>query len=227
MARVFIDELEEATEIAAGDLILVLPSGGSRMKKMQASNIADVLGSAAVENVGTAAGEVPVLDADAQIPLENCRRMEFASITLAGSSAVDITGIPSWAKKITVWWWGVGEGAEAAFIRGITASGVVVGTSYSSSVMGTGSGFSGSVEGMNNGLRITTSNYSNWVGCGTLIKRPENHIWNFGFSSSNGNGGIGVGGGQMNVGEVLTGLRFQITGGGNFSSGVASIMVEG
>ena len=148
-----------------------------------------------------------------------------AQATTSGTS-IDFTGIPSWAKRITVMFNGVSKnGTTTIIIQMITASGAVT-----SGYLGTG----GSGGASNAGTLYTT-------GFGVRATSADDVVYGHAiltlFDSTNtwiGSGQFGLSnaaytnnfGGSVTLSGPVTGVRITTTGADTFDAGSVNIMYE-
>ena len=158
----------------------------------------------------------------------------MTQVTASGTS-VDFTGIPSWAKRVTVMFNGVStSGASIPMIQLGSSSGVET-TGYS----GQGDSFTGSGAainvvtstansiGFNLSSSITPSSTSTLFGLATLVKFSGN-TWVLGSYNSQILAGTGAGTGSKNLSGTLDRIRITtVNGTDTFDAGTINLMLEG
>jgi hypothetical protein len=147
----------------------------------------------------------------------------FTSATAVASTsgtAIDFTGIPSWAKRITVMFQGVStNGASSVLIRLGTSSGFVAsGYIGSSAIFNFSNGMLvddiGNSAGIRHGIaQILNITGNSWV-CGSSLGRSDS-IGSF------------VAAGSISLASLLTQIRITTGGGDTFDAGNINIMYEG
>ena len=138
----------------------------------------------------------------------------------ANGTSVDFTGIPSWAKKITVMFNGVSTNSTSLTIIQLITSGGA-----------TTSGYFGSVgSSLTNGLPTSGNASSSEARYGaTSIINLSGNSWvaSAAYGISGGAAGYG-GGGSVTLSSALTGVRITtVNGTDTFDAGQINILVEG
>lgn len=183
-------------------------------------------GSVTLQASNTATGDVV-----ATLPpfsTELAPRMQLMTAKTASGTSVDFTGIPSWAKKVTV------------IFSGVSTNG----TSYPLVQLGTGgtpttSGYVSQASQLYTAAAISTttagffinSNAATYVLSGTMnINNISGNIWveSSCFGSTAGSAIMTVGSGTVTLGGVLNMLRITtVNGTDTFDAGSINILVEG
>jgi len=150
-----------------------------------------------------------------------------AVATTSGTS-IDFTGIPSWAKRVTVLMNGVSTSGTSRPILQIGDSGGFETSGYSS----VGAGFNSAiVDTITGGFALT---YSVWAATGVLsgnvtLANISGNTWT--LSSVLGNTGVAAihfGAGTKTLSDVLTQVRLTtVNGTDTFDAGTVNIMYEG
>lgn len=204
------------------------------MQTISASMVAaDVATQAELDAVASVAADVPSLDTRLDVvEATNPAQKLTASAAQATTSGTtkDFTGIPSWAKRITVVFNGVSaNGTSPLLIQAITGVSTVVATGYGGSCNGP---FNASPQGASysTGFRLTNISAAADVIHGQMVltQIPASNIWtethNLGYSSS---AVVTIGGGSIVLGAALTGLRITATNGTDtFDAGAVFILYE-
>lgn len=143
-------------------------------------------------------------------------------------TSVDFTGIPSWAKRITVIFSGVSTSGTSPFQLQLGTSSGFVTTGYQSSGNNYGSGTSvASTSGiLLNSVVVATSNY---YGSATILNVTGNTWAGNGTNAANASGSNagGYGGGGVTLSASLDRLRVtMLNGTDTFDAGQINIMYE-
>jgi len=143
-------------------------------------------------------------------------------------TAIDFTGIPSWAKRITILFNGVSLSGTDDLLIQIGDSGGIETTGYSSQ----GGASGGSTQFVASGTATTTGFVVvNQTGSGANFNFPyvlTNFSGNVWVGSYSGNEGTRViaGGGIKTLSDVLTQVRITRTGTNTFDAGSINILYE-
>lgn len=143
--------------------------------------------------------------------------------TTSGTS-IDFTGIPSWAKRITVIFYGVSlSGTDSFLVQLGTSSGLVT-TGYDSS----GAAISGSTAAMSatNGFVIRSAVAAAVMHAQMIITNISANIWVSSHSGQRESGVAIVGGGAISLSGALTRLSVIPTGANTFDAGSVNILYE-
>jgi hypothetical protein len=147
-----------------------------------------------------------------------------AQTTTSGTS-IDFTGIPAWAKRITVMFSAVSTSSTSNFLIQLGTSGGIVSTGYFSTTVSvrttsqqtfSTAGYiiinpTGVTESMSGLYIIANLTGNTWVGSGTTIS---------------GTSGIATSAGTVPLGGTLTTLRLTTTGVDLFDAGSVNILYE-
>ena len=149
------------------------------------------------------------------------------TITLTNQTAPDFTGIPSWAKRITVMFNGVGVSSTGNLLVQLGDSGGYETTGYASSMTyivnataatsNTSTGFlagngGGSTFRYSGALTLTTLGSNVWVGTCNFNDNVSTRTF--------------LGSGSKTLSDTLTSLRLFVDGTQQFNAGTVNIMWE-
>jgi hypothetical protein len=150
-----------------------------------------------------------------------------AQTTTSGTS-IDVTGIPNWAKRITLMLNGVSISGTSGIIVQLIVNGTPVNTGYigASDLLVSGVAPVAHTTGFALSDIPTVATYTA-NGCLTFIKFSDT-VWNGSFvGSSSVTAAIIVGAGYVPVSGTVTGVRITTPGGANtFDAGSVNIMYE-
>lgn len=143
-------------------------------------------------------------------------------------TSIDFTGIPSWAKKITVMFSGVSTSGTSAMLVQIGTSGGVVTTGYTGSSTGGG----GAVATLDNssGFCITYINVATTIYHGKIdIINISSNTWiESGVLGGSSTGVMNTSGGSKTLSGTLDRIRITTANGTDtFDAGQINIMYEG
>lgn len=153
-----------------------------------------------------------------------------ATAVTASGTSVDFTGIPSWAKRITVMFNGIStSGTSLPVVRLGTSGGFVI-TGYS--------GFGGGYAATSAAATMNTTGFTIYdnspVATNTLIGNLiinllDNNVWVASYSIADSSRGfMKLGSGSVSLGATLTQVRLTtINGTDTFDAGSINIMYEG
>lgn len=150
------------------------------------------------------------------------------AVNSTSGTAIDFTGIPSWAKRITVMFNGVSTSGTANMLMQI-GSGSVTTSGYSSS----GANFSGgTVNSSTAGFILLTNVLSTTLYSGSatiLLFSGNSYVATSTIgSNSSANSGGGYAGGTVTLGGVMDRVRITTaTGTDTFDAGSINILYEG
>ena len=151
----------------------------------------------------------------------------------SGGTAIDFTGIPSWAKRITVMLNGVSTNGTSPVVARLGTSGGIVSTSYFGSAGGCLNGASPLVVSLANGdgLYIAPDGNASYGRHGQiLISNITSNSWSMVFNGSDDGSLRSFWGcvSHSNLGGVLDRVQITTVGGANtFDAGSINIMYEG
>jgi hypothetical protein len=169
------------------------------------------------------AGQLVAMNAGATAPQWSDALTSSASVnTSTGATLYDVTGIPSWARRVTIIAQGISfNGSETCFKVG--SSGGVVSTGYSGVKILMGGGGSGATAGTLS-TSIGTQTSAALSGSVVFTRMGTGNVWAFnaglGFTSSNF-GVLTVG--AIDVGATLD--RIRLTSVGGSATGNAGTMI--
>lgn len=176
-------------------------------------------GSVTLQASNTATGDVV-----ATLPpfsTELAPRMQLMTAKIASGTSVDFTGIPSWAKKITVMFNGVSTSGTSPIQIQIGTAGGVVNTGYTSTAFTITN-----TAGFYANTNITAATFSNGI---AIISLFGNNIWTSSsvVGSTGGNTPTSACG-SVTLSGTLTQVRITtVNGTDTFDAGSVNILVEG
>jgi hypothetical protein len=191
-------------------------------------------GTTGVVTPGATVGSITgILKATSGVVSQAVAGSDYGQLTLATAqsatgTAVDFTGIPSWAKRITVMFGGVSLSGTSSFLIQVGTSSGVVNTGYS----GGGTRYGGAVIAAASGTagispwNITPSAAYSGHAIWTLI---GGNFWacSLNLGASGGTESGGVGGGSVTLSGVLDRLRITtVNGTDTFDAGTINISYE-
>lgn len=147
--------------------------------------------------------------------------------TATGATAYDFTGIPSWAKRITVMFAGVStNGTSAPQVQIGTSSGIDA-TGYVSTSSGvTNAGATGSTSSTT-GFVVRSTAAANIISGQMIIVSLGNNLWVYSFAGKNDTNTSMLGGGDKTLSGTLDRVRITTIGGTDtFDAGSVNIMWE-
>lgn len=184
-------------------------------------------GSATIQANNTATGDVV-----ATLPpfsTELAPRMQLMTAKTASGTSVDFTGIPSWAKKITVMLNGVSTSGTSILQIQLGILGGTTTTGYS--VVGVGCGGGAAAATYSTGFGMGEASTSSHALSGSIIlSLLGSNIW-VGFGAAyrgSASASMAMTNGSITLGGVLTNIRLTtINGTDTFDAGTINILVEG
>jgi hypothetical protein len=149
-----------------------------------------------------------------------------AQTTTSGTN-IDFTGIPVWAKRITVMLNGVSTNGTSGLIAQLIVAGTPVTSGYIGASDHAISGIGPAAHTTGFGLSdVSTLAAYAMNGCLTFIKFSDT-VWNGSFVGSSITAGFVLGAGYVPVTGDVTGVRITTLGGANtFDAGTVNIMYE-
>ena len=148
------------------------------------------------------------------------------AVATTSGTAIDFTGIPSWAKRITLLFNGVSTNGASNWVVRI-GNGSIISTGYSSSSTYFTSG-GVTTQSNTSGFFIRSDNAANFISGAMVIYNFSGDTWVETWVGGNGqNTQTHLGGGQLALGGVLD--RIQLTtlnGTDTFDAGAINIMYE-
>ena len=155
-------------------------------------------------------------------------KMVLATSVTATGTAVDFTGIPSWAKRITVMLEGVSTSGTSPIMVQLGSSGV-----KTSGYLGTANGvFDGTPTGVNHSSgflfsKVTAATYL-LNGAMTITNKSGNSWVETSTISSSTTSGIAIGSGSVPMSGSVDTIRVtMLNGTDTFDAGTINIMYEG
>jgi hypothetical protein len=143
-------------------------------------------------------------------------KLETAKASTSGTT-VDFTGIPSWAKKITVMFKEVSLNNTGGYLVQLGDSGGIETTGYVNTV------FAGGAGGNTTGFFLSSGAASEFISGHLVLILMGSNLW---ISSTCAN--TGTGGGTKTLSDTLDRVRITpAVGGVNFDSGSINILIEG
>ena len=178
-----------------------------------------------VVKVGTAGAKVNALSIDAQGRTSGVIVQGVAQSTTSGLN-IDFTGIPSWAKRISVIFSGVStNGSNSIQVQLGTSGGIQVSGYNSRFTYGT-TGWN-ATAGISTGFGVVAPTPTQFVdGCLRFYQMPSN-IWICEGVISNNVPGIGFTAGNTTLTGTLDRLRITAGGTDTFDAGSVNILYEG
>jgi hypothetical protein len=158
-------------------------------------------------------------------PAKLSQPMTLMSGQNALGTSVDFTGIPSWAKKITVSLYNVStDGASKILLR------LIAGTPVALGYIGSGAYFGPSTVGASEttGFVIATATDTNQTYNGNLFLSTLGlNVWAYSGATGRNDGYIFMGGGSISLGGTLTGVRLTSAAPNSFDQGSINVIYEG
>jgi hypothetical protein len=156
------------------------------------------------------------------------QRIVRGTAITASTATIDITGIPSWAKRIEILFSGVSLNGTSQFLFQLGTSGGFVSTGYT----GAGARYNGSTFAAAN--FTTGATYANittgivFSGSTVFTNTSSNlWVWSGQLGSGSATEMFGTTNGGISLGGTLTQLRITTVGGVNTYSGTINIIYEG
>jgi hypothetical protein len=152
--------------------------------------------------------------------------LSTAQTTTSGTS-IDFTGIPNWAKKITVMFNGVSLNGTASILIQI-GSGSVETTGYTSASGSIGNAASSVVSSSTTGFVMLTGSASNVITGSLILNTLGSNVWVNQASFYINNSYVGISGGVKTTSNVIDRIRITTTNGTDtFDAGSVNILIEG
>jgi hypothetical protein len=198
--------------------------------KILDANVTDAKLATGIDASKLTTGTLPIARiADAAVTpskLSQPLTLETSKASTSGTS-VEFTGIPSWAKRITVMLSGVSTSGTSRPILQIGDSGGFETSGYSS----VGAGFNSAiVDTITGGFALT---YSVWAAAGVLsgnvtLANISGNTWTLSSVLGNATAAIHFGAGTKSLSDTLTQIRLTtVNGTDTFDAGEVNIMYEG
>jgi len=162
-------------------------------------------------------------------------RAQFQRLTLAtavastSGTSIDFTGIPAWAKRITIMFGGVSTNGTSIILVQLGTSGGIQNTSYTSGAWQANSNNSNSTAGFLTSGTTTVATAA-WDGLATLaLLNSSTSIWAFTSILSGSTAGINsMGAGAKTLSATLDRVRITtVSGTDTFDAGSINILYEG
>jgi hypothetical protein len=147
------------------------------------------------------------------------------AVASTSGTSIDFTGIPSWAKRITVMFSGVSTSGTSNYLIQIGDSGGIENTGYTSGAFDNSTSANSTA-----GFLISSQNTGAALECGNLtITNLSSNTWiESGSISSGTTGYLASSGGSKSLSDVLTQVRITtVNGTDTFDAGTINIMYEG
>lgn len=189
---------------AAGSNTLVLPTGNG------------------------SAGNILGTDGSGNLSWVNGRMVLGTSQASTSGTSIDFTGIPSWAKRVTVMFNGVSlSGSSNGLVQLGTASGIE-NTGYSSSGGYIVGGGTSTVNSSTAGFVVTFAAAANAITAVMTINLLTSNTWVSAHSGSTGSSQAVNGGGNKSLSGTLDRIRITtVNGTDTFDAGSINILYEG
>lgn len=185
-----------------------------------------LIGSDADTGLVFAAGQV---SASLNGTAANVALVQGTAQASTSGTAIDFTGIPSWAKLITVLFNGVSLSASANLLVQIGPSGGFEITGYASSSAYGGSSVDGGAAGSTAGFVVRAGAAAAVVGGIMQIANVSGNIWVASFAGARVDGGVASsisGGGTKTLAGTLDRVRITSTSTDTFDAGSINILYE-
>lgn len=169
-----------------------------------------------------------VIDGSASVTINNGVVLGITRGTAVASTSgtsIDFTGIPSWAKRITVMFNGVSTNGSSLYLIQIGDSGGVETSSYVSGAFDNSTSNNSAA-----GFLITSQNINTANWCGSIVlTQLSGNIWtSSGAISTNVGGYLASSGGAKTLSDVLDRVRITTVNGTDaYDAGSINIMYEG
>jgi hypothetical protein len=150
----------------------------------------------------------------------------LGTVATASTASVDFTGIPSWAKRVTVMYSGLSTNGTSDFMVQL-GDGAVETTGYISTVISVAGSTSGTAftTGFGTNSSVAASAYSGQV----IISLMDvaTNTWTYTSTITAGSTTLNVGGGAKSLSSTLDRVRITTVGGANtFDAGTINILYE-
>ena len=206
----------------SGQVTLDVPAiAGTTILNLPASSGTVVVGSVAA----SAVGQIP-FSTDGATYTPTAKIVSGTAVASTSGTSVDFTGIPSWAKRITVLFNAVSTNGTSLINVRLGTSGGVVATGYAciGSGIGSGVGTTDSSTGFifDNGIAAGSS-----ISATCIINNLSGNIWLFTAGSRRDGANQGIGNGQVTLSGTLNRIRITTAGGTDaFDAGSINILYE-
>lgn len=203
----------------SGQITLAAPAvAGTNTLSLPASTGTVVVESAAV----SAVGQIP-FSTDGSTYTPTAKIVSGTSQASTTGTAIDFTGIPSWAKRITVMFNGVSLSGTDDFLVQLGTSGGFVTSGYAST-----SGYSTTYATSTSGMVIAGLSVATALFQGAMtINLFSGTSWvNNHSGAQTGTARYVAGGGSVDAGGVVTQIRITRSGTNTFDAGSINILYE-
>lgn len=164
----------------------------------------------------------------------NSSTINGGSITLGtaqnstSGTAIDFTGIPSWAKRITVMFRGVSTNGTSPFLIQLGDSGGIETTGYAATSSGMVNASNYTPQSSTAGYVIGFFNAADIASGHMVITKIDGNSWVSSHTIKNATNIIIYGGGDKSLSDTLTQVRITtVNGTDTFDAGSINIMYEG
>jgi hypothetical protein len=149
------------------------------------------------------------------------------AVAATSGTAIDFTGIPTWAKRITILFNGLSVSGTNPILVQI-GSGAIVSTGYSSNAAGAINGTAQSIASSTAGFLLFNDNAADVRSGSMTIALVGSNAY---VESHNAGGTVGrsivfYGGGAITLSGILDRVRIAATGGDSFDAGSINILYE-
>ncbi len=150
--------------------------------------------------------------------------VQGTAVASTSGAAIDFTGIPSWAKRITVMFSGVSLSGTEYLLVQLGTSGGVVSTGYLSTIQYGSAGSLSSSTGF-----LSGGNSASFVMSGSMVivQMASSGIWTETNIVKLNTGNIAWGGGDVTISGTVDRVRITNTASNTFDAGTINIMYEG
>ena len=206
----------------AGNNTLTLPTGnGSNGQFMQTDGsgnltFATALTTAPVTSVNTFTGAVQSVI------------VSGTAVASTSGTSITFTGIPSWAKRITVMFAGVSTNGTSNYLVQLVTGGGTISSGYNSGCNGGTVGV-GTATATNGFLATATINSASDLQGGVMtISNVTSNIWCYSsvINTASSSGRFQSGGGNVNAGAAVTGVIVTTVSANTFATGNINIQYE-
>jgi hypothetical protein len=173
---------------------------------------------------GTSVITLPVGTGTAVVNGVNGTIVSGTAVASTSGTAIDFTGIPSWAKRITVMLSGVSLSGTDAISVQIGDSGGIETTGYAGYTFDSGSNVASFTTGFWLSPPVGSTTAASTSSGNVFISNISGNTWV--YSSTIGSNFIGWGTGTKTLSDVLTQVRITRTGTNTFDAGSINILYE-
>lgn len=154
-------------------------------------------------------------------------RISLGTSVSATGSVVDFTGIPSWAKKITVMFSQVGTPNSYDIRVQLFANGSLVTSGYTTTACYIPNGVSPITATHSTGVWVIGSSTNTFVNGACVLNKFSGNTWvSSGVVQRLNDSACQISAGQAPLAGVLTGVRVEAVS-GSFDAGSVNILIEG